>query len=44
MSGLASEDDLLPSIIATVVIIGVIYGSYFAATYFGGKNIIKEDK
>ena len=41
MSGLASKDDLLPSIIATVVIICVIYGSYFAATYFGGKNIIK---
>ncbi len=44
MSGLASKDDLLPSIIATVVIIGVIYGSYFLATYFEGKNIIKEEE
>ncbi len=43
MSGLASTDDLLPSVIATVIIIGMIYGSYFAATYFGGKNIIKEE-
>ena len=43
MSGLASKDDLLPSIIATVVIIGVIYGSYFLATYLGGKNIIKKE-
>ena len=42
MSGLASKDDLLPSIIATVIIIGVIYGSYFVATYFEGKNILKE--
>ncbi len=43
MSGLASKEDLLPSAIATVVIIGVIYGAYFLATYFGSKNIIKED-
>ena len=43
MSGLASEKDLLPSAIATVVIIGVIYGAYFLATYFGSKNIIKEE-
>ena len=42
MSGLASKDDLLPSVIWTVIIIGIIYGSYFIATYFGGKNIIKE--
>ena len=42
MSGLASKEDLLPSIIVTVVVIGVIYGSYFIATYLGGKNIIKE--
>ncbi len=43
MSGLASEKDLLPSAAATVVIIGVIYGAYFLATYFGSKNIIKEE-
>lgn len=43
MSGLASKEDLLPSAIATVVIIGVIYGAYFLATYFGSKNIIKEE-
>lgn len=44
MSGLAKSDELIPSIIWAVVIIGVIYGSYFAATYFGGKNIIKEEE
>lgn len=44
MSGLASTEDLLPSAIATVVIIGVIYGAYFLATYFGSKNIIKEEQ
>lgn len=44
MEGLAKSEDLLPSIIATVVIIGVIYGAYFMATYFGSKNIIKEEE
>lgn len=44
MSGLASQKDLLPSAAATVVIIGVIYGAYFLATYFGSKNIIKEEE
>lgn len=43
MSGLASKKDLLPSAISTVVMIGVIYGAYFMATYFGSKNIIKEE-
>ena len=43
MSGLASKNDLLPSIIVTVIVIGVIYGSYFVATYIGSKNIIKEE-
>lgn len=43
MSGIASEEDLLPSVIATVLAIGAIYGSYFLATYSGSKNIIKED-
>ncbi len=41
MEGLASSDDLLPSIICTVIIIGVIYGAYFIATYFESRNIIK---
>lgn len=44
MSGLASKEDLLPSVIATAIIIGVIYGAYFLATYFGSKNIIKEEE
>ena len=39
---LASPDELLPSVVATAVIIGVIYGLYFLATYFGSKSIIKE--
>ena len=43
MSTLASSEQLLPSVIATVVIIGVIYGLYFLATYLGSKNIIKEE-
>ena len=43
MSGLASKKDLLPSAVVTVIIIGVIYGAYFLATYFGSKNIIKEE-
>ena len=41
---LASPDELLPSIVVTAVIIGVIYGVYFLATYFGSKNIIKEEE
>lgn len=44
MTGLAKSEDLLPAIIATVIIIGIIYGAYFLATYFGSKNIIKEEK
>ena len=44
MSGLASTEQLLPSVVATVLIIGVIYGMYFLATYWGSKNIIKEEK
>ncbi len=43
MEGLAKSEDLLPSVIATVIIIGGIYGAYFLATYFGSKNIIKEE-
>lgn len=40
---LASRQQLLPSIIATVIIMGVIYGCYFLATYIESKNIIKEE-
>ena len=43
MSVLASSEELLPSIIATIIIMGVIYGLYFLATYIGSKNIIKEE-
>lgn len=43
MAGLASTEDLLPSVVVTVIVIGVIYGAYFLATYLGSKNIIKED-
>ena len=43
LAALASPDELLPSIIVTAVIIGAIYGLYFLATYFGSKNIIKEE-
>ena len=43
MSGLASKEDLLPSAVATVIIIGIIYGAYFLATYLGSRNIIKEE-
>ena len=43
MSGLANEDTLLTSAIATVVLIGIIYGAYFLATYLGSKSIIKEE-
>ncbi len=44
LSGMASKEDLLPSIIATVIVMGIIYGAYFLATYFGSKNIIKENE
>lgn len=44
MSVLARPEELMPSTIATVIIIGVVYGLYFLATYFGSKNIIKEEE
>lgn len=44
MAGLASKDDLIPSAVATAIIIGVVYGAYFLATYLGSKNIIKDEK
>lgn len=43
LSGLAEKKELLPSIITTIIIMGIIYGVYFLATYFGSKNIIKEE-
>ena len=43
LATLASPDELLPSVVVTAVIIGVIYGLYFLATYIGSKNIIKEE-
>ena len=43
LSVLASPNELLPSTIVTAIIIGMIYGLYFLATYLGSKNIIKEE-
>ncbi len=43
MVGLASTEELLPSIVVTVLVIGVIYGAYFLATYWGSKNIVREE-
>ncbi len=43
LSGIAKSQDLLPSIIATAITIGTIYGAYFLTTYMGSKNIIKEE-
>ncbi len=43
MSGLADKNDLLPSIIVATILIGIIYGAYFLATYIESKNIIKEE-
>ena len=44
MSVLADAKELLPSVIATVIIMGVVYGAYFLATYLGSKNIINEEE
>ena len=41
---LASKEQLLPSTIATVIVMGVIYGCYFLATYVGSKNIIRDEE
>ena len=43
LAGITKANELLPSIIVTIIIMSTIYGSYFLATYFGSKNIIKED-
>ncbi len=42
MSGMVSSEALLPSILATAILIGMIYVAYFIATYKGSKNVIKE--
>ena len=41
---LASPNDLLPSVLVAAIVIGIIYGLYFLATYLGSKNIIKEEE
>lgn len=41
-SVMAKPKTMLPSVVATVVCLVVIYGGYFLATYVGSKNIIKE--
>ena len=43
MSSLANPSELLPSVMVTVIIIGVVYGVYFIATYMRSKSIIKEN-
>lgn len=43
MAGLASSEELLPSIIVTAITIGLVYGIYFIATYLRSKSIIKEN-
>ncbi len=40
---LASKEQLLSSIIATIIVMGLIYGCYFLATYIESKNIIKDE-
>lgn len=40
---LYGKGDLLSSIILTSSMIIMVYGGYFVATYFGSKNIIKEN-
>ena len=44
LEGIAKKEELVPSIIATVLVMGAIYGAYFLATYLGSKTIIKEEE
>ena len=44
LEGIAKKEELVPSIIATVLVMGAIYGAYFLATYLGSKSIIKEEE
>ncbi|MDO4341466.1 MAG: FtsX-like permease family protein [bacterium] len=39
---LVSKKQLIPSVIMTVIVMGLVYGCYFLATYIGSKNIIKD--
>ena len=43
LEGLTDTKELVPSIIATTIFMGIIYGAYFMATYEGSKNIIKDE-
>ena len=43
MAVMAKPEELLPSIIVTTIVIGIVYGLYFMATYLGSKNIIKDE-
>ena len=43
MQGLAKGEELIPSIISTVLLFGIIYGAYFMWAYFGSKRVIKEE-
>lgn len=40
---LVSKEKLIPSIVSTVIVMIIVYGCYFLATYIGSKNIIKEE-
>lgn len=40
LSGIVNTEELLFPILAAAAIIGAVYGVYFLATYYGGKNII----
>ncbi len=43
LNGLLSPTDILPSIIVSAIVITVIYGAYFIATYIESKRIISQD-
>ncbi len=37
------KQDIFLSVVLTAIFFVIIYGSYFIATYYGSKNIVKED-
>ena len=41
LEGVTDSSELVSSIIGAVAVLGIIYGAYFLATYFGSKRIIK---
>ena len=41
---LASREQLLPSVITSIIVMGIIYTCYFLATYIESKNIIKDEE